>query len=161
MPGHQAILERCGGTQLLNQEEAAYEQQQYDGDAHETLGLPLGDLVLRIVILPMVMCVHRTLPLGRTPSNSLGRCVEARQEAVSQQCSLWVFSRTTETLNRFSWLRAVECRVRLSPIGHSRRQTTVLREGSLLARPDLRFGRRLGTAGSSSGLVVPLLPVFA
>jgi hypothetical protein len=59
-PGHQAVLERRGGTQLLDQKETTHKQQQDNHETRKPTGLPLGNLFVRTVIQPMVISVHST-----------------------------------------------------------------------------------------------------
>jgi hypothetical protein len=66
-PGHQAILQECRRTQLLDQEQSADEKQQDDHDTRQTRGLPLGGFMIRVIVRPMVMSIQRTLPLERRP----------------------------------------------------------------------------------------------
>ncbi len=63
--GDQAILDGRGSAQLLDQEEADDQQQQGDGDADKTRGLPLGDLVARGFLKQRTMCIQATLLLQR------------------------------------------------------------------------------------------------
>ena len=76
-----------GGAQLLDQKEAAHQQQQNNHDTREAAGLALGDLVVRVVIQPMVISIHSTLPLGRVlPTNALG--CGAKQDKMAA-CSMF------------------------------------------------------------------------
>jgi hypothetical protein len=81
--GHQAVLQGRGSSQLMNQKQTTDEQQDDDRNTHKASGLPLGDLVLGILIQPMVMAIHRILPLGRVSSKSLGGDMKGRQEVAT------------------------------------------------------------------------------
>jgi hypothetical protein len=77
--GHQAILDNRGRPQLLDQEQSPDEQQQHNRDPRETRGLSSGCFILRLIVEPMVMSIHRTLPLGCGRSSALKSGLEARQ----------------------------------------------------------------------------------
>jgi hypothetical protein len=78
-PSHQAILDNRGRVQLLNQEQSADNKQKSHDDAHQPPGLSSGCLVFGFVLKPMVMSIHRILPLELPLLGPLGAELEATQ----------------------------------------------------------------------------------